>query len=89
MLGRPTPLDDLLRASGVTRAEVERRGGVSPMTLSRWRRGIGWPQYAAVKRLAQALGRDMGEVTDAIVDAIAAARAERTAPTPQNKEPRT
>ena len=73
MLGRPTPLDALL--DGVTRAEVERRGGVSPMTLSRWRRGIGRPQYAAVKRLAQALGRDMGEVADAIAATIAAARA--------------
>jgi transcriptional regulator with XRE-family HTH domain len=77
MLGRPTPLDALL--DGVTRAEVERRGGVSPMTLSRWRRGIGWPQYAAVKRLAQALGRDPGEVADAVLMMIATARAERTA----------
>jgi transcriptional regulator with XRE-family HTH domain len=77
MLGRPTPLEALL--DGVTRAEVERRGGVSPMTLSRWRRGIGVPQYAAIRRLSRALGRDPGEVADAVLMMVATARAERTA----------
>ncbi len=75
MLGRPAPLEALL--DGTTRAEVERRGGVSPMTLSRWRRGIGWPQFAAIRRLAKALGRDTREVEDAVLTMIATARARR------------
>jgi hypothetical protein len=76
-------LDDLL--AGVNVAELERLGVISSMSVSRWKRGIGRPQRAACLRLACALGRDMGEVTDAVASTIAAARASRPAMKPSRR----
>ena len=87
MLQPRTPLDSLL--DGVNLSALERLGVVSRACVSRWRRGASWPQYAAVRRLAFALGRDMGEVTDAVASTIAAARARNATATPRSEEPRT
>jgi transcriptional regulator with XRE-family HTH domain len=82
-------LDGLLRECGMTLTELERSGVLSRMSVSRWRRGLGVPQRAACVRLALALGCDVDTVRGAVRQTIATARAERTAPTPQNEEPRT
>lgn len=68
------PLDDLLRARGVTLTELERTAVVTRMTASRWRRGLGRPQRAACLRIARALGLDFATVADAVVATISQAR---------------
>lgn len=83
MLGRAarweTPIHALLDGAHLNLSEVERLGGVSAMTISRWRRGIGTPQRSACMRLARVLGEDVDTVTQAVASTIAAAHARHAA----------
>lgn len=73
-------LDQLLRASADSAAEVARHAKVSPSALSRWRTGKSTPDIAGVGRVLEVLGVTLHQVEE-----LLASRSGR--PLPAGKPP--
>ncbi len=69
---RASELDDLL--GGACLRELERLGGVSGVTLARWRQGKCKPRHDAIQRLAVALGLSFATVAEAVSATVAMAK---------------
>lgn len=52
----PGDIRRLRRRRGWTQADLARRLGTDPVTVSRWERGVSRPRPSALKRLAELFG---------------------------------